>query len=201
MSKCNQTEARAQHTPVRNLSHRFRCIVAAMLMGCIGINTALATGLSYTNGTEAPASYKNELHEEFLSIESAIRTQEEFDDFISKLDPEALAELRGIYAVYDLAEDSTADTGEASEHQRKGIREKIIAAAIKAVMKSKAFYAALRNVNYQVYAWYLQNQGRILGAIDAAASFSYNAILTALLAARVPEHYAKIIAKVISWFV
>lgn len=201
MSNHDQLDGYVHGTPARSLSRRFRCVVAAMLMGCIGVNTALATGLSYTGPADVSANYKNELHEEFLGIESAIRTQAEFDEFISKLDSEAIAELRGIYAVYDLAEDSATDSGDISEHQRKGIREKIIAAAIKAVMKSKAFYAALKSVNYQVYVWYLTNQGRILGAIDAAASFSYNAILTALLAARVPEPYAKIIAKVISWFV
>jgi hypothetical protein len=164
-----------------------RSLTAALLIACIGVNTAAATGLARSG----PAT-QDVVVPAHLALPSDLATTEALIDSIDALDEGEIAELESIYAGTGL--DSTA--GSNAVDTQKSWKT----ALAKAILKSSAFKAALRRVSERAYIWYMGHVNQVVSAMDGVTRWETAAIAGALAAVGVPPTYANFIARVLSFF-
>lgn len=179
-----ELQAPAKHGAKRTVT---RSLTAALLIACIGVNTVFATGFDRAaiarDTGPTSAAYVVDLSDS---------TQDVLDQTIGSLDEGALAELDGIYAE---ASANAASSTTATDSQKSW---KTVLA--KAILKSSAFKAALRAASERAYIWYMGHINPVLAAMDQVTSWEVVGIATALGAVGVPPSWAKIIAKVLAFF-
>ncbi len=164
---------------------RGRAAIATLLIACIGMNTAFATGLAQRSA----AQQVNTAVEVTLDD---VAVSQLLDQSIDALDEGQFAELQNIYI-----DASATHPGEASAPDQQKSWKTWLA---KAILKSSAFKAALKAASQRAYLWYMDHINAVVAGMDAVNSFSQNGITVALVAAGVPESWAKIIAKVLAFF-
>jgi len=175
----------AEHSSKRTIT---RSLTAALLIACIGVNTVFATGFDRATAAVKDAGPGSAAYVVDLSDSS----QDVLDQVIDSLDEGALAELDGIYAEAS----ANATNGTVATDSQKSWKTVLA----KAILKSSAFKAALRAASERAYVWYMGHINPVLAAMDQVTSWEVVGIATALGAVGVPPSWAKIIAKVLAFF-
>lgn len=170
----------SNHHPLR----RGRAAIAAMLIACISMNSAFATGLAQRAAQQTNAAVEVTLNE--------VAVDQQLIQSIDALDEGQFAELQAIYV-----DAAAAHPGEASTSDQQKSWKTVLA---KAILKSSAFKAALRAASERAYVWYMGHINPVLAAMDQVTSWEVVGIATALGAVGVPPSWAKIIAKVLAFF-
>lgn len=164
-----------------------RSLTAALLIACIGVNTAAATGLS-----RADLTSQDSLLPAHLTIAQDLASTEAIIGSIDALDEGEIAELEGIYAL--------SATGAAGEVAAPDTQKSWKTALAKAILKSSAFKAALKRVSERAYIWYMGHINQVVSAMDGVTRWETAAIAGALAAVGVPPTYANFIARVLAFF-